>query len=106
MGCILNDITLGVAVEWLLWWIRIFVYGLVAVVLILGLYKDVQYWIEEYKKDKNKFVQRKEPSEGIVTISEGQPERVNAVLYFFYVLFVVGIFFVVILTLSEKFGLI
>ena len=89
-----------------IWWFRLIIFALFTIAIFLTFYKDIKYWIKEHKKNKNKTVQRKKTSKGIVTISEGRPKRVNAVLYFFYVLFGVESFLVVILTLLEKFGLI
>lgn len=83
-----------------IWWIRMSIYGLISAVFIWAFYKDIRYWIEEYKKKKsepNAMKKRK------WVVTSWTKEESNPILYFFFVLAIVGFLFSFIITLMEKF---
>ena len=102
MGSILNDIALGEMVERLLkiWWMQILIYGFASAVLISFLYKDIRYWIAEYKKNKNN---RNKTKKRKWVVTSWTKEESNPILYFFFVLLGFAFTLSFILMVKERF---
>lgn len=102
MKSITEMIGLGLYIEHLAqyWWFRVVSFGLFVGVFGLFFYKDIRYWIEEYKKKKNE-PNAKKKRKWVVT--SWTKEESNPILYFFFVLAIVGFLFSFIITLTEKF---
>lgn len=83
-----------------IWWIQIPVYGLVSAALTWYLYKDVKYWIEEYKKKKSEPDTKKKRK---WVITSWTKQESNPILYFFFLLLWATAVFAFVTMVYERF---